>query len=57
MDEPKPKKRNRYVGREAPLTVHRCCDCGAITPDHRCHTCLAKWRLKHHVIMTHEQDA
>lgn len=57
MDEPKPKKRNRYVGREAPLTVHRCCDCGAITPDHRCHTCLTKWRLKHHVVITHEADA
>lgn len=42
---------------EIQLITHRCCDCGALTPDHRCHACLMKWRAKHHVIITHEQDA
>jgi recombinational DNA repair protein RecR len=58
MDEPekKPKKKKaNYVYHKkddsAPLITHKCADCGAPTPDHRCRKCLAAWRAKHHVIV------
>lgn len=49
MSEPekKPKKKDS----SALVITHKCADCGAPTPDHRCRKCLAAWRAKHHVVV------
>ena len=54
MDEPKKKKssHSKYIVRNPEsLVTHKCVDCGAITPNHRCKKCLRLWRLKHGVYL------
>ena len=69
MDEEqqsKPKKKPGWYYRknkshkkediDTPLVTHKCVDCGAITPDHRCPKCLAKWRIANHVVLARIDD-
>lgn len=57
MSEPEKKKKKKPSGKKNPglnkkpeiLVKHLCVDCGKPTPDHRCHDCLMKWRMKHGV--------
>ena len=54
-EKPKKRKKSSYIYRKKddsiPVVTHKCVDCGALTPDHRCRKCLAKWRAEHHVVV------
>lgn len=50
------KARKKWTKKELLFVDHKCVDCGKPSADHRCPTCLAKWRFKHGVTDTEEND-
>lgn len=46
------RQKRTYSFNNGVKITHKCCDCGKITPNHRCPACLEAWRRKHGVNFT-----